>query len=264
MCAAGTSATCTAIPPSKRRSTSPGAARVARGIRPAGARGWRATARTSSPGWINSRAFGLNPGIIRERQTTEKERAMKTNPTRYLRLLALAVFVLSALAAEPQTVEPLGSCYIKPDRITVKPGQPVTLNLMNEATWSRTPGDPGARGRHGYPGGRLGRQDREREFTPPGPEATRCCALRSAAVRRQPQGEGHARNPGGGAIATASIRPSARLAAARESAHDARGVADCRRAHGPTLVEAASRPDLRLSVAPDRPEARRSARCRAS
>ncbi len=38
-------------------------------------------------------------------------------------------------AAEPQTIEvKLGSYFIKPEKITVKRGQPVTLNLVNEAT----------------------------------------------------------------------------------------------------------------------------------
>jgi uncharacterized cupredoxin-like copper-binding protein len=40
---------------------------------------------------------------------------------------------LAATAAEPQTIEVrLGNFYIKPDRITAKAGQPVTLNLVNE------------------------------------------------------------------------------------------------------------------------------------
>lgn len=39
------------------------------------------------------------------------------------------------LAAEPQTIDvKLGSYYIKPEKITVKRGLPVTLNLENEAT----------------------------------------------------------------------------------------------------------------------------------
>jgi heme/copper-type cytochrome/quinol oxidase subunit 2 len=49
--------------------------------------------------------------------------------------VALATAVSPAFAAEPQTVEVLlGSYYIKPDKITVKVGQPVTLKLTNEAT----------------------------------------------------------------------------------------------------------------------------------
>jgi uncharacterized cupredoxin-like copper-binding protein len=49
--------------------------------------------------------------------------------------LALAMGATSSLAAEPQIIDVvLGSYYIKPDKITVKVGQPVTLNLVNEAT----------------------------------------------------------------------------------------------------------------------------------
>ena len=49
--------------------------------------------------------------------------------------LALAMGATSTLAAEPQTIDVvLGSSFIKPDKITVKVGQPVTLNLVNEAT----------------------------------------------------------------------------------------------------------------------------------
>ena len=49
--------------------------------------------------------------------------------------LALAMGATSTLAAEPQTIDVvLGSYFIKPDKITVKVGQPVTLNLVNEAT----------------------------------------------------------------------------------------------------------------------------------
>jgi uncharacterized cupredoxin-like copper-binding protein len=49
--------------------------------------------------------------------------------------LALAIGATSSLAAEPQIIDVvLGSYYIKPDKITVKAGQPVTLNLVNEAT----------------------------------------------------------------------------------------------------------------------------------
>ena len=50
--------------------------------------------------------------------------------------LVLALNVSLALAAEPQTIEvKLGSYYIKPEKITVKRGQPVILNLENEATF---------------------------------------------------------------------------------------------------------------------------------
>ncbi len=49
--------------------------------------------------------------------------------------LTLAMGITSALAAEPQTIEVvLGSYFIQPDKITVKVGQPVTLNLINEAS----------------------------------------------------------------------------------------------------------------------------------
>lgn len=48
--------------------------------------------------------------------------------------LALAVS-WAVSAAEPQVIEVrLGSYYFKPDTITVKLGQPVTLKLVNEAT----------------------------------------------------------------------------------------------------------------------------------
>jgi uncharacterized cupredoxin-like copper-binding protein len=53
-------------------------------------------------------------------------------------LLLSPLFALSlsqALAAEPQVIEvTLGSYYIKPEKITVKRDQPVTLNLTNEAS----------------------------------------------------------------------------------------------------------------------------------
>lgn len=49
--------------------------------------------------------------------------------------LALALGTTSTLAAAAQTIDVvLGSYYIKPDKISVKVGQPVTLNLVNEAT----------------------------------------------------------------------------------------------------------------------------------
>lgn len=57
------------------------------------------------------------------------------------KLFAVGLFSLCmlntslALAAEALTIEvKLGSYYIKPEKITVKRGQPVTLNLVNEAT----------------------------------------------------------------------------------------------------------------------------------
>ena len=47
----------------------------------------------------------------------------------------VALNVSIALAAEPQAIEvKLGGYYIKPEKITVKRDQPVTLNLVNEAT----------------------------------------------------------------------------------------------------------------------------------
>ena len=49
--------------------------------------------------------------------------------------LALTLGAASAFAAEPQTIDVvLGSYYIKPDKLSVKVGQPVTLNLVNAAT----------------------------------------------------------------------------------------------------------------------------------
>lgn len=49
--------------------------------------------------------------------------------------LALAMCITSTFAAETQSIDVvLGSYFIKPDKITVKVGQPVTLNLVNEAT----------------------------------------------------------------------------------------------------------------------------------
>jgi len=57
---------------------------------------------------------------------------------KYFALALAVVFVLGVLpasAAEPQTIEvTLGSYYIKPEKITVKRDQPVTLNLTNDAT----------------------------------------------------------------------------------------------------------------------------------
>lgn len=54
-------------------------------------------------------------------------------------LLLPTLFVLNlsqVLAAELQVIEvKLGSYYIKPEKITVKRDQPVTLNLVNEATF---------------------------------------------------------------------------------------------------------------------------------
>ena len=47
----------------------------------------------------------------------------------------VALNVSIALAAEPQAIEvKLGGYYIKPEKITFKRDQPVTLNLVNEAT----------------------------------------------------------------------------------------------------------------------------------
>ena len=49
--------------------------------------------------------------------------------------LALAMGSTPTFAAEPQMINVvLGSYYIKPDKITVKVGQPVTLNLINDAS----------------------------------------------------------------------------------------------------------------------------------
>ncbi len=54
-------------------------------------------------------------------------------------LLLSSLFVLSlsqVSAAEPQVIEvKLDSYTLKPDKITVKRDQPVTLNLVNEATF---------------------------------------------------------------------------------------------------------------------------------
>ena len=49
--------------------------------------------------------------------------------------LALATGYAPAYAAEPRSIDVvLGSYFIKPDKITLKVGQPVTLNLVNEAS----------------------------------------------------------------------------------------------------------------------------------
>lgn len=49
--------------------------------------------------------------------------------------LVLAMCLTSAFAADNRSIDVvLGSYYIKPDKITVKVGQTVTLNLVNEAT----------------------------------------------------------------------------------------------------------------------------------
>lgn len=56
-------------------------------------------------------------------------------PTVIVMSSLLTLNVSLAFAAEPQTIEvKLGSYYIKPEKISVKRGQPVTLNLVNEAT----------------------------------------------------------------------------------------------------------------------------------
>jgi plastocyanin len=50
--------------------------------------------------------------------------------------ILLVIFCAPALAAEPQVIEvKLESYAIKPDTITVKVGQPVTLKVKNEATF---------------------------------------------------------------------------------------------------------------------------------
>ena len=50
--------------------------------------------------------------------------------------LLMTLFVANAFAAEPQVIEiKLDSYTIKPDSITVKVGQPVTLKVRNEATF---------------------------------------------------------------------------------------------------------------------------------
>ena len=49
--------------------------------------------------------------------------------------LVFATGITPVFAAEPASIDVvLGSYYINPDKITVKVGQPVTLNLMNEAS----------------------------------------------------------------------------------------------------------------------------------
>jgi uncharacterized cupredoxin-like copper-binding protein len=56
-------------------------------------------------------------------------------PTVFVMSSLLTLNVSLVFAAEPQTIEvKLGSYYIKPEKISVKRGQPVTLNLVNEAT----------------------------------------------------------------------------------------------------------------------------------
>jgi plastocyanin len=50
--------------------------------------------------------------------------------------ILLVTLCAPALAAEPQVIEvQLESYAIKPDKITVKVGQPVTLKVKNEATF---------------------------------------------------------------------------------------------------------------------------------
>lgn len=50
--------------------------------------------------------------------------------------ILLITLCATALAAEPQVIEvQLESYAIKPDKITVKVGQPVTLKVKNEATF---------------------------------------------------------------------------------------------------------------------------------
>lgn len=55
---------------------------------------------------------------------------------RMLPLLFLVMVGTNALAADPQVIEvKLDSYTIKPDRLTVKAGQPVTLKVKNEASF---------------------------------------------------------------------------------------------------------------------------------
>jgi len=55
---------------------------------------------------------------------------------RQMLLILLATLCATALAAEPQVIEvKLESYAIKPDKITVKVGQPVTLKVRNKATF---------------------------------------------------------------------------------------------------------------------------------
>jgi plastocyanin len=50
-------------------------------------------------------------------------------------ILTLVLGIASAHAGEPRSIDVvLGSYFIKPDKISVKVGQPVTLNLVNEAS----------------------------------------------------------------------------------------------------------------------------------
>ncbi len=59
--------------------------------------------------------------------------------TRYAVAMVMAALLASTVlvqadAAEPQVIDvTLGSYFIKPDKITVKVGQPVTLKVKNEA-----------------------------------------------------------------------------------------------------------------------------------
>ncbi len=51
-----------------------------------------------------------------------------------LAALAATSALVTAYAAEPKVIDvKLGSYYIKPDKITVKENQPVTLNVTNES-----------------------------------------------------------------------------------------------------------------------------------
>jgi len=55
---------------------------------------------------------------------------------RQMLLILLATLCANAIAAEPQVIKvKLESYAIKPDTITVKVGQPVTLKVKNEATF---------------------------------------------------------------------------------------------------------------------------------
>ena len=60
---------------------------------------------------------------------------MRTDSKTIIALFLATLVAGTASAAEPQIIDvTLGSYFIKPDRITVKVNQPVTLRVVNEAS----------------------------------------------------------------------------------------------------------------------------------
>jgi plastocyanin len=61
-------------------------------------------------------------------------KAMKPAHAKIIALILTTFMAGIAFAAEPQVIDvKLGSYYIKPDKITVKVNQPVTLRIVNES-----------------------------------------------------------------------------------------------------------------------------------